>query len=490
MIYALTILLLGDVGSNPLTPNEVVKLVVADLTTLESQDRQFQRYIYITPESAPAINYVVNSVISKTNTIRYPKLVADNNLARWDLRSLTKTDAELLHLISLWERLADEPYFHQSIQKYPPIYAGHIDPRIATLLSGLTKSSAAIVRSDWFITKTFTTIDGGLYYDFLGVRDPAKKTKNINQTQFLAQHGVDEEKVKELRSDQRVALLHSAITGKPRRIDFFRGLGGRDGTGIVTITHDLSDKSFEADRHPIRNLLSFVDAGREIILEKNNGLLIFALSNNQGEIVDEVPPDITKDHTIPAPFTARLQPGISCVRCHFIDGSDGYKPFHNDIKTLTQNPNGFKLLGDNQGSQRDTYDRLQGLYDGNPDKFIRRGRDDLSDAIFKTTGGKSTKQLGESIVNTYNNYNYKLVNARIALYELGIPLAPKDNPTIILSNLVGRWPKDEDGISPDDPLVVALLVGLEINRKDFEQIFADMAIRSHSYKDKSGELKR
>ena len=52
--------------------------------------------------------------------------------------------------------------------------------------------------------------------------------------------------------------------------------------------------------------------------------------------------------------------------------------------------------------------------------------------------------------------------------------------TEALNFLLPPLPADELGISPEDPIIGALRAGLSVNRLEFEQAYADMAVRSAS----------
>jgi hypothetical protein len=517
------------------TPADAIAYALADIQTVPALDRPFQRYIWVPdgdPAKIAAIKYSVNLAVSHSSILVYPAVVAEGKLVRWDLRRLVPNDNQYALLHALWEELQFEPYFHiaKSTQDVLPVgaiqqalqisdppgsiryklngqqffkdntnqlfqfinenwvrqqqslqinritaYGSHVGLDQATLLQSLTQSSASVIRYDYFLVRTLSTIDGGLYYKFAGIK--ASPSEGTAQDAFLRSLGADEKLVAKLRSDQRVALFRSNVTGKPRRIDAFYGVAVRpsSGTGLITVTHDMSDNDVDPRSDPIRNLLTINDQAREIIAAKPNGMHIFALFNGSGELQDEVPPNIAKDHTVPAPHTARLQSAISCIRCHGSDG--GYKPFQNDVQTMLSGM--MDVFGDLSSQQAvpNQLDRLAGLYSGDLAKPIRRARNDYSDTVFKATGGYSIESVSNTVSGIYSNYVYESVDAFKACYELGF-LVPPEDASKYLIQLLPPLPSDQLGISPEDPIIGALKSGLKVNRYQWEQVYPDAAFRA------------
>lgn len=527
-----------EISSVP-TPAIAMQLVVADLTTLPEESRPWQRYIWF-PEpdekKIAAISFAVNTAVSKASTIVQPRKLFGGQLISYDLRLLAPREREYTELFNIWERLATEPYFHivsdpsnllpanaVAIESNPldPVgsirfklneelwykspagrffnwsgsewvlsaelgvnqsavtYGAHTNLVNATLVQGMTGVNASVVRYDYFLVKILSTLDGGLYYDLAGLRQmeaEAKQRKVSTQQVLLESLGADEQLVAKLRSDQRVAIFKSGVTGKPRRLDIFAGVGVRasSGTGFISITHDVSDDTQGQQFDPIRNLLDFQDDARELIAEKPNGLHVFALFDGKGQLQDSAPDNVVKDHTIPQPNTARLQSAISCIRCH--GPEEGWRSFNNDVQTLLSGT--LDVFDDLRGGfdVPDTLDRLAGLYSGNLSKPIRRARDDYSDAVFIATSGMSVPEVSSTVANIYREYYYDLVDAKKACYELGYKV-PENQSLQQLRQILPPLRSDELGISPEDPIIGALKAGLAVQRYQWEQVYADAAFR-------------
>jgi len=316
-------------------PRDAVAYALADCQSLPADSRPFQRYIWIPDgdrKKAAALNFAVNTAVSRATTIVTPVPVANGKLMRYDLRALAPRESQYAALHANWEKLAFEPYFHLTksatdalpsnaitiasrdddpvgsvrfkvgdviwyrspthtffilennrwVQRSRPTTvqlvaapAAHTNLTSAVLLQGLTQSGAALVRYDFFMTRVLSSIDGGLYYDFSGINGTIAAARKGGSTKtdqqiILEALGANEQIISSLRSDQRAAMFRSNVTGKPRQIEVFQGQGVRpgSGTGLVTMTHDVFDNDVDPARDPIRNLLNFQDRARELIAER------------------------------------------------------------------------------------------------------------------------------------------------------------------------------------------------------------------------------
>jgi len=484
------------------------------------------------------VNYTINLAWSRATPIVRCRSVAQNRLVRVDLRMLApRADADskdFRDIFRLWETLAFEPYFHiinttqnilpsnakiiKSLADDPAgsirfllndqtwyrsaagrtyclvggqwqiqnlqleksstvaVAGAHVGLEQHVMLQGLLQSNAPVIRYDYFISKSLQTLNGGIYYDLLGIeRNP---TKGTALDAFFTKFGYDPKEVAKLRADQRVAMFKSRVTGRPRRADFFRGQGVRpdSGTGLGTITYDPSEEQIAAENDPIRNLLEFKFAASEVIVERANGMHAFGLFNDKGDLQDSAPDNVVKDHTIPSPHPARLQSAISCIRCH--GPFDGWQPAQNDVRLMLNGYlNIFDDLANKNNSVPDVLDRLAGLYAGDLTKTLRRGRDDYSDAVYIATGGQSVPEASAGLSGIFIDYHYTDVDAAIAVRELGYNV-PTEKAVYYLNNILPPVTKDVTGIVPEDPIIGALKVGLRVQRYQWESVYADAALRA------------
>lgn len=465
------------------TPREATGWALADVVTLAADDRPFLRYVWIPPWGNPdwpaAVNFAVNTAASHATTIQFAAPVANGWLLRYDLRRLAPQSKQLARLIEVWDGLAvDDPYFHvpaANSKIQAAILAPHLEQPQAVALTGLASSGGAIYRADWLLVKMLSTLEGGRYYDFLQVDRGTPKT-GTQQSEWLATLGVFERQTQLLSGDQRAGLFRSAVTGKPRRLDVFYGLGR--GGNLVSITHDISDDEAQAEKHPIRNLLVLEQTAHEIIVERPNGMHAFALTNGKGEFVDSAPDNVASDSTIPAPHTRRLQPAISCIRCH--GPFDGWQPFTNDVQTILRSGlDVFTDLADATSTREQIIDRLAGLYAGDLDAAdgpLGRGRRNYLAATFRIAGGprigeakdkplSSVAHLSALCGSIYQQQRFDLVTPARAALELGYQGGTLDDALGLV-----------DTTSSVDPIVGSLRAGLSVNRSDWETVFADAAL--------------
>ncbi len=527
-------------------PADAVAYALADIATVAKGDQPFQRYVWVpdaNKDNLAEVKYALN-LVSRGTVLYSPKVVAGGRLVRTDLRLLApKSDGgnkDLVEILQIWEKYAFDPYFHiirttddalptnakllrnldgdpdgskrleyegekwfvspggKSYQlvegdwvpkklvfakKQNVAVAGaHVGLDQHVLLQGLTQSNAPVVRYDWWLIKTLTVLDGGFYYEWIGAKKSDVKGKTDLRV-FLDKFGAGDELVAGLRADQRAAMFKSRVTGRPRRIDVWRGQGVRpdSGTGIVSLTYDTKEGDVTADTDPFRSLLNLKAAAGELILEKSNGMHAFALFKLDDETLqDSAPDNVVKDHTIPAPYTARLEPAISCIRCHA--PFDGWQPFQNEVKLLLSGGGAggldvFDELSEKKRSRQDILDRLAGLYSGDLTKTFRRGRDDYSDAVFQVTDGLSVPKAGASLSATFSKYRYTDVDAGTAALELGYDV-PREKAVYYLNLILPPLNKDIQGIAPEDPILGALKMGLSIQRFQWEIVYPDAALRA------------
>lgn len=377
-----------------------------------------------------------------------------------------------------------------------------IDPAVYYGLIEATGSQAPVVYLDYFVARGLSTIQdkglyavlyGGRYYQLAGIGKGFKKgTDEDNFFESLGIGNVEagitaDQLFDKLRSDRRAAVFRSGVTGSPRQVAFFKSL-----VGILVMTRDLKKSSIDIGTHPAANLLAFKHDGTEGLFDKSNGLQGAVLFDGKGALVDSVPDDIAKDHTVNAPNTARLESAISCIACHWAKGNDGWLPFANDVKTIKDSGLGLSVLGQVKGqSTFEVIRRLNGLYGADPDSLMKRPRDDLAAAVLAATGPwpglKSqtdvAKHAGQHLVAVSRGYFHESVTQQRALRELRVVVDEK-HAKEVFSVLLQPDPRSaiyvpelEDTVVPEDFRVAALRSGLPVVRADFDLAYGFMADR-------------
>lgn len=447
-----------------------------------------------------AVWLAINSSLSKSNLIVYPRIVVPNKLLAIDLSSLATDPQDFAILLANVESLAlDEPYFHRTFAvdvEHRPItcpkflyhgkwFTSHrlVVPAehlgLGKQLFSVTGRINPIMRADQFVVKVMSTTQGGRYYDFRGL------AKDTTLKGYLASRGANEALVESLDSDSRVAIVRSQVSGKPRRVDFFYAVGLRPTSGIplVAITRDVSDESLSPDFDPFYNLLNFKFNASEVFTHLSNGLLEYTLFNNKGQIVKEVPPDIAVDHEIPKPHTQRLEPAISCIRCHWKKTHDGWRLLTSDIQSLLrtkQDGTRIDVLSDisTNTNQQDVLRRLAGLYSGDYKEPFRLVRNTLSNVVFSNTH-KTIEDLGKAYTQLWLDYKYSLVTPKIACNELGSSLKDDTKALETLNRLLPPLPELQPNLSLEDSVVALLKAGIGVNRFQWERVYVDLQLRAN-----------
>lgn len=495
---------------------EAVAIAAGDILSVPVQDQPATRYLWFpepSRENLAAAAYALNTSLSHAAQIVRPRPVGQGRLLRIDLRSLCPRDTDFARLVKLWEvNLAgSDPYFHRpdvrigldgtpfrrvTVSPYRaangktydyrsvPIIAAeqfslHTDLKNMLLLHTATGSNLPVARGDWFVVRSLTTLDGGLYYDFRGLAGK-------NRDQALAAIGADPKIVANLRSDQRAGLFRSAVTAKPRQIEVLPILGVRPtvGPGLLWITHDPFDADVDPAFHAMKNLLVLKDRAQELIWTNPNGMLSFALFDAAGNLQDSAPDNVVRDHTIPPPHTARLQAAMSCIRCH--GPHDGLQPFANDVLELIKP---FEVAGksvridvyDDEASRDnvfDTVDRLAGLYAGDLTPTLLQARTSHARAVYDILGGPLNPKSKSVVVDVcaavramHDAYEFAIVTPETAAKELGH--VGKD-----FNAVVPLLPPNQAGVHTDDPTILALRRKIPVTRRDWEHVYADAAVRA------------
>lgn len=488
---------------------DAVAWAVQDLMLRPASDRPFLRYLWVPPWGSIAwhqVNsYLVNTAISQSSNIVLPEGVAGGWLIVWDLRRLAPKDADLVRLINVWDALSvNEPYFHavlpngkqQACRKFT-----HIDgkvysarrfvpaPHVATgygLLESQTLSFAPLVRADDFLRRVASTIDGGLYYHFIGfVRDG----KRLTEAEIFKLVGLDVAISRQVEGDDRAAMFQSGVTAKPRMVEQVQGAIGK-----ARITYDIFDEDDSAERHAIYELLDMVSRsrGKEIIFERANGLFGYFLTDGAGKLVDVAPPNLVSDHQTPAPVTRQLYPPLSCIRCH--GQNAGVQVIRNDVpKLLSGGQAGDVDVFDDFSSKANrtsTVDRLAGLFAAG-DRFygdIDIARLRYADAVFSATRGMSVElkervavKAASELADQFAAYWYPAspsegsINPDQAALELGYQVANQGDGAALLQQTLkpGRVDFYVSGVPVEsaDPSLAALRRGMTIRRQDFARVY-------------------
>ena len=301
-------------------------------------------------------------------------------------------------------------------------------------LTSITGMNVPIVEAERFLVLALRTLEGGLYYKLQGLIDA--KDKRLTQKEWLATFGADEELSASLGGREFVGMWHSAVTSKPRKIAFFYGRNLRPSSGLplIVVTQDNLDETNGTSVHPMYSLLDVDFDATEILATKPNGMIAYGLFDGKGVLQDAAPDNLVRDHTVPKPFTSRLEPGISCIRCH--GPYDQWMPVKNHVKTLLSSldAQGQKLsvIGDSSDDAdvAELQVKLAQLYQGDIESALQLARDQ-----FERSCGKLIHVVREQadyakwsvqiLSDKFAKYRYTWVDPAEALRTLGVVVPPE-----------------------------------------------------------------
>lgn len=521
-------------------PADGIDAATEDILRILQKDQPFMRYFWFSQPTALSeanLNYALNTAVSHSQVpVKVRKI--NNNLYCVDLRLLCPDPVSFQRMFALWETKLEgtDFWFHtlreqeipvvekrtvkenktvtenqtvttvdrfqRPIQSVQPVtktvevdvvkdftvtkkvavneFAIHTGLDKTLLLASLTQSKAPIVNGTDFIVRSLSTIEGGLYYDFVGMPKSVAGKRDVDAFVELLGGQADPEKRKQGAS--YVGLFRSKVTNKPRQIEYFYGTTSRPSVGpqLITLTHDLTDEDVDPKQHPIRNLLNFKGSAIEAIGTRNNGTFIYSLYDANGKLLDEAPANLVKDHTIPSPYPSRLQPAISCIRCHGPD--TGRKSAANNVAKLTK---GSLRVLDDESSKNDvqhTLDLLAGMYKGDLLYPLTVTRNTHAQSIFLMTNGKSVPQVSQSLGDLHIEYMYGPITPKKAVADLGYFVETDIDAVRLIQRILPPLPPNAYGVSTEDPVIATLREWdpeepVDINRLDWLQVLSDAMLR-------------
>lgn len=432
------------------TPASEVAAAVADLRTLPAEEQPHVRYlsVYNIPpgergDVMAAVSYTLNAV-SRGPVIVRPRWVEGSNLIRWSLLNYAPRADDLTAFSAAYEGLVSEdPYWHLRTEVLDPetgkqqtvfTDGGWVGLDTAAELRNRTGSAGAVLRADWFVARVNAPPH---YYRFADVPETRQA--------FFDALGVDVDVIDRIGADQGANLFHSGVTHKVRRIVRRQGpLGG------AWETFDVAASTPERD--PFRNPFEFTYDAGEHIAARANGLHIFALYDSAGRRADTVPDVIAKDDSDPH-GDGVLIPMISCVRCHV--GCEGLHSFPNDQRRL------LEAVARLAAETPEQAFRLEQFYrDRRLERQLPRDREDYAAAVEQATG-MDADQAAAAVARVYRRMEFELVTPATAAAELC-----SDNLAALAAS--------------NDPVLLALVAGMNIQRDQWEASFAEAALLTWS----------
>lgn len=343
----------------------------------------------------------------------------------------------------------------------------YLNPDGAELFS-LTHSNVPVLRLEEYVAFGFSTVNGGQYYERVGVEktlgdtvakfagfEAAKKVLRQAEVLRLAQEIQAKENGKrsilqiaaeldpELAKSKAV-MRKSAVTGRQRSFLFVNGsaIAPTEGLQLVAVTFDIAEDATNPQQDPNRNLSVFETYnGGEAILAMPNGMLLYIVFDAQDRIIAAVPDSVAHDFQASKvrsdASTARVFAGVSCANCHENKiGNDGWQPVRNDIHESLRGLT--KLLGDAKpGTKRHNnlleVQRLASAYRADDIQLkimLDQSRLSYQRAVGEVAGVTESSHVVRGLADTYWGYWYDEVTPQQAVLEL-----------------TGKWQKKEDAVA-------------------------------------------
>ena len=338
------------------------------------------------------------------------------------------------------------------------VAAGRESPRFSPLLvelapdatlamQSLTGRVVSIVDAERWLVHSLSTIDGGIYYDLMGFT-------GLTQDQWLELWGADIEDAR--RQSEYIGQWESGVTGQPRRAVFTVGRKIRQSTAypLVVLTEDVAEGSFDPTKHPIYSLGdTFKHDAVEALAMMSNGYIATAIFDGKGAIQDEAPPEIVADRT-KLKGSTRLQPAISCIRCH--GGVEGWKDMPNHVQTmLGEKVKQWRLRPLAEvGEVGDITKQLMTIaekYSGDLTLPIKLARDSHHSAVFDSTG-MTAVDAAQAVTDIFNAYQFSPISPQQACAELGVQV--DEASALEMFNQILPPPSEASiGLALEDPAV-------------------------------------
>jgi hypothetical protein len=524
-------------GTSITTPRDAVCLALADAQSLAPHEPPLVKYVWAPDWYEPGnafaqVALVANSTFgSRSGNVIQPTSVAGGKLLRLDLAKFATSPEHLAEILQQYELLrGDDNFFNVEVALTPDraievrsqanvrgqapspapspktvfAAAAYLFPEGDELFR-LTGSSVPIMRLDEWVAFSFSSIDGGKYYELAGVEKTLAATiekfagkeaanKVLKQSELMRRAAEEAKQRKEpiaqtlSRIDPELAktkayISHSGVTGRQRIVMFIYGTATSPAVGpqLVAVTFDIKQANLDPAADPLRGPTAFerYDGG-EAILVLPNGHLLYLVFNAKDEIIPSVPDNVAVDKQALKVrgnvSTARVFSGVSCANCHEATPSNyGWQNVTNDLDDL---------LADDK-SQADQLRALQIAAAQFPrsktpvesritfDGVLSSARHGYQFRAQLGTNQKTTRQTVAGIADSYWGYWYDVITPQVAARDLGQVLSPSAAQLFLLRAIDPAPDGSEDG-----PLA-RLKLGRSIDPVQWRTGYQSFAERTH-----------
>lgn len=388
-------------------------------------------------------------------------------------------------------------------------------------LFALTRSSVPIMRLDEWVAMTFSSVNGGLYYELAGVEknlgdtvarfagaDAAKKV--LRQTALMRLADAQHHKPGESRSifqiagqfDQELAkskaiINDSGVTRRQRAFLFVSGanIAPAEGVQLVAITFDVAEDNVSPDADPHRNLTTYETYnGGEAILAMPNGMLLYVVFDAQDRTIASVPDTVAWDHEAPKvrtnAGTVRVFSGVSCANCHEsvlpaagrTIGNAGWQPIRNDVARDFLRLS--RVLGDRpHGKHADKFREIQRLAanyaadDIALEEMLNRSRLGYQRAVTLASGANHSSHVVAGLADSYWGYWNDPVWPETIVRDLGHVMTRKDAQAYLIRTIEPNPDADLPELYREDRIIARAKDGESITPVQYRTIAPQIAER-------------
>jgi serine/threonine protein kinase/formylglycine-generating enzyme required for sulfatase activity len=292
-----------------IAPDEMARLIQADLEKADEPDRKFLRYF--------TLSHLYNAGLSEDElqTYRHALSKLVNSLSR-ERRIVVPTaidnSAKTIFRIDLrdykWSEPV-EPVWDLILAAYP--YGIETETDAALYCRQTTQCRVPYVRADWFV---FAASRPPLYHEVLQLPRSARELEKLLQVDVA-------EKLRQGRG-ARAGFMRSGVASNNRLIQRFDTIHGYYYETFDFASNVGRQNLFDHPLGPGDAPNEFQHDGGEIIFSLPNGLQGYMLVDRDGKRIDKGPTNIVVDKN---QGDAAVVNGISCMSCHvkgIIDKSD------------------------------------------------------------------------------------------------------------------------------------------------------------------------
>ena len=379
----------------------------------------------------------------------------------------------------------------------------------------LTDSSVPIMDLDEWVAFTFSTVNGGLYYELAGVEQSLSDTvarfagadaaaKVLRRAEALREAEVIQRKeggkrsIREIAADldpelakSRAVMDMSIVTARPRMFLFVTGsaIPPTEGMQLVSVTYDIGEATLDPEADPVRNLEFYEKYdGGEAILVMPNGMLLYLVFDAQDRIIASVPDTVAHNYEARNirgnVSSVRVFSGAACALCHEATPRNwGWQPIRNDVYDDLRGVT--LLLGSRQNKQFNDkklkeLQHLASAFGADPyqtNRMLEAVRMAYQEDIQKLTGVKNSRDVVRGIADSYWGYYYDATTPETAVMELGQVLERKAAQTFLLREVEPERAIDLEGTLLEDRILARLKEDRPVTSVQWRTIFPYVAER-------------